>query len=169
LQANAIFYIATGREQWRSAVYLAEVVRKRIAIPYPELQAIVDEAGVLATMSEDEAHKRLQPFGARILTEVYRRLGERSRAQGMTPVWIFLPQLLDGAWQAETPQAQALAEAAGFTAINLSDVFRGQAVEKLRVEEWDDHPNALAHRLLAQRMYAELARRVPALFASASR
>jgi len=169
LQANAIFYIATGREQWRSAVYLAEVVRKRIPIPYPELQAIVDEAGVQAGMSEDEALKRLQPLGARILGEVYRRLGESSRARGMTPVWIFLPQLLDGAWQAETPQAQALAEAAGFTAINLSEVFRGQAIEQLRVEEWDDHPNATAHRLLAQRLYTELAQRVPALFAGAAR
>jgi D-alanyl-lipoteichoic acid acyltransferase DltB (MBOAT superfamily) len=169
LQANAIFYMATGREQWRSAVYLAEVVRKRVPIPYPELQAIVDEAGVQAAMSEDEALKRLQPHGARILGEVYRRLGEGCRARGMTPVWVFLPQLLDGAWQAETPQAQALAEAAGFTAINLSDVFRGQPTEKLRVEEWDDHPNAHAHRLMAQRLYAELAQRVPALFASAAR
>ena len=35
VQPNAVFYIATGREQDRSAFYLAEVVRKSIEIPYP--------------------------------------------------------------------------------------------------------------------------------------
>jgi D-alanyl-lipoteichoic acid acyltransferase DltB (MBOAT superfamily) len=164
LQANAIFYIATGREQSRTAVYLAEVVRKRIAIPYPALQSLVEQSGVQPQMNEAEMLQRLQPLAGRLLQETYRLLGERARATGVTPVWIFLPQLVDGPWQSETPEARRLAEAAGFAVIDLSDVFRGQAKERIRLEEWDEHPNAVAHRLLADRLYTELARRVPRLF-----
>ena len=48
-------------------------------------------------------------------------------------------------------------------------MYAGQAVETVRLAEWDDHPNRLGHRLVADRLYAELATRVPALFDNAAR
>jgi hypothetical protein len=42
MQPNAVVYVAAGREISRSADYLAEVVSKRMPIPYPALAAIVD-------------------------------------------------------------------------------------------------------------------------------
>ena len=169
LQPNAIFYVATGREQSRTANYLAEVVRKRIAIPYPGLQAIVAQSGVQPEMNETEMLKRLQPLSAQLLREVYRLLGERCRERGIAPVWVFMPQLTEGDWQTETPEAQRLAQEAGFAVVSLHDVFRGQAVESIRLESWDEHPNALGHRLLTARLYAEMAGRGAALFEAAAR
>ena len=169
LQTNAVIYVATGRELRRSATYLAEVVRKRIAIPYPGLQAIVERSGVQSDMSETEMLKRLQPLGGEILREVYRLLGERCRETGTAAIWVFLPQVSEGAWREETPEAERLAREAGFEIINLDGMFRGHDVESLRLAAWDDHPTALGHRLIADRLYTEISGRVPGLFARAGR
>ncbi len=169
LKPNALLYVATGREQSRSAAYLAEVVRKGVAVPYPGLQAIIDQAGARAGMSENDALRRLQPHAAAILAEVYRVLAERCRAQGMAPVWVFLPQLVEGSWQSETPEARRLAEQAGFAAIELQGVFPAADVGRIRLAEWDEHPNAEGHRRVADRLYTEFSQRGAALFAAASR
>ncbi len=168
-EPNAVFYTATGRELRRSAVYLAEVVRKRVPIPYPELRAIVDEAGATPEMNETELERRLEPFAGRILEYVYRTIGSRARERGIAAVWVFLPQVRPGTWQEETPEAERLARAAGFAIVNLQDVYNGHPVEAIRLAEWDEHPNRTGHRLVADRLYAELAARGPAVFDNAAR
>ena len=164
LQANVVLYVATGRELTRSAVYLAEVMNKRLAIPYPALQAIVDKAGVTPGMDENEAHKRLQPLAEEILKVVYQDIAERGRLAGMRLVWAFLPQVRNGSWQEETPDALRAAKAAGFHTINLEDIYQGHPIEKTRLAEWDDHPSAFAHRLIAERLYRELSLQADQLF-----
>ena len=169
LQPNALFYVATGRELRRSAAYLGEVVRKRMAIPYPALQAIVAESGARPDMDETEIQRRLEPSAGRILQQVYQLIGARCRELRIAPVWVFLPQSREGNWQEETPEAERLAREAGFAIVNMEDVYRGHDIEKVRLAEWDDHPNSFGHRLVADRLYAELAGRVPAIFDNAAR
>jgi hypothetical protein len=43
--------------------------------------------------------------------------------------------------------------------IDLGDVFSKQAPDSLRVAAWDEHPNALGHRLVGERLYGELVKR----------
>jgi D-alanyl-lipoteichoic acid acyltransferase DltB (MBOAT superfamily) len=165
LQPNLLFYVATGREQRRSAHYLAEVVRKGIAIPYPELQAIVERAGTRIGMDETQAKRSLEPHAAEILQAVYQRIAADADRQGVRAVWIFLPQVRGGSWQEETPQAMRLAAEAGFTVVSLNDIYAGHDIASLRLAEWDDHPNSLAHRLIAARLYEELRSRADTVFA----
>lgn len=167
LQPNALFYVATGREQGRSAAYMAEVVRKRVPIPNAELKALVEQAGVDPSMDEADMLRRLEPLSERILEVVYRTIADRARAKGVAPVWVFLPQLSEGTWQRETPQAQRLAQLAGFEIVGLDGVFPAAEYEKLRLAEWDEHPNTLAHRRIADRLYAEIGAR-PGMFRSAA-
>ncbi len=157
LQPNALFYVAAGREMHRSADYLAEVVRKRLPIPYPALQAIVDKSGVRPDMDETTALKRLEPYEAEILKAVYGSLVEQSLKRGIRPVWIFLPQVREGMWQEEIPATLQIARDAGFAVIDLEDVYKGRDIATIRLAEWDDHPNALGHRLIADRLYAAIA------------
>jgi D-alanyl-lipoteichoic acid acyltransferase DltB (MBOAT superfamily) len=157
VQANALFYIAAGREMRRSADYLAEVVQKRLRIPYPALQAIVDRSGVRADMDETTSRKVLEPHQAEILKVVYASLVEQSVKRGIRPVWIFVPQARAGSWQEETPATLKIAQEAGFRTIDLSSVYEGHDLASIRLAEWDDHPNAVAHRLIADRLYAIIA------------
>jgi D-alanyl-lipoteichoic acid acyltransferase DltB (MBOAT superfamily) len=156
LEANALFYVAAGRESSRSAAYLAEALHKKLPVP-AALRSIVDRAGIEAGMDEAALAKQLRPHGRAILEAVYRTIAERSRAAGVRPVWIFLPQVRDGSWQEETPEAVAAARAAGFQIIDIGDVYKDRDIATLRLAEWDDHPNALGHRLVAERLYRELA------------
>jgi hypothetical protein len=166
---DAVFYVATGREISRAAWSVVEVVQKRIEIPYPELKALVEKAGIEADMDEATALRRLEPFRGDILSAVYRRVAETSRARGIVPVWIFLPQIREGSWQEETPETVRLAEGAGFVVLNLGDVFKGEDVAAIRLAEWDEHPNARGHRLMAERLYESLQARSDVVFRTATR
>ncbi len=43
-----------------------------------------------------------------------------------------------------------LAAAAGFIVVDLSDVYKGEDLEAIRLAEWDEHPNARGHQLIAE-------------------
>jgi hypothetical protein len=165
LQPNAVMFIATGREISRSADYLAEVVHKRLPIPYPALAAIVERSGATAGMEQSAALKLLQPHAAEILRVVYGLIAQRSIEKGIRPVWVFLPQVREGSWQEETPETVRIATEAGFAIINLADVYAGRDKATLRLAEWDDHPNVLGHRLVADALYRALAEHPETLFA----
>jgi D-alanyl-lipoteichoic acid acyltransferase DltB (MBOAT superfamily) len=167
LQPNALFYIAVGREVPRSVEYLAAAVRKGIAIPYPSLQAIVDKAGVRADVDETTTLKLLEPFGNEILRVVYDHLAYISRERGIRPIWIFVPQVREGRWQDDVAVSLRIAREAGFTIINIENVYQGRDVSTIRLAEWDDHPNALGHQLVADRLYAELAANPDLVFGAA--
>jgi D-alanyl-lipoteichoic acid acyltransferase DltB (MBOAT superfamily) len=166
LQPNALMYIATGRETSRSVNYLAEALSKRLPMPTPALQAIVERSGALPGSGEIQAEKLLKPHGGEILHAIYQYIGDGARARGMRPVWVFLPQVREGSWQEETEAAIAAARSAGFAIVDLSAVYRGHDIDEIRLAEWDDHPNALGHQLIADALYKALAAE-PALLFSA--
>jgi hypothetical protein len=158
-QPRAVLYVATGRELSRNVAYLAEVVKKGVEIPYPELKAIAEKAGLTPGEDENELVKRLAPYREELLDWLYGHIAEHCRAQGVIPVWVFLPSIEPGPWMEETAPAAAAAEKFGFEVIDLGDVFSKQAPDSLRVAAWDEHPNALGHRLVGERLYEELLRR----------
>lgn len=155
-EPNALFFVATGREGSRAAAYLAEVVRKKISIPYDELRSLVSRAGIAPEMSETLILRRLIPYRRELLAWTYRRIVEDALKQNIVPVLVFLPQVREGSWVEETPEILATAAEAGFSIIDLSDVYKPYDVSKVRLAEWDEHPNALGHRLIAERLYNEL-------------
>lgn len=154
---DAIYYVATGRELSRNAAYLEAVVRGGGKLPYPELAAIAREAGLAPGMEETEGVRRLIPHRERLLAWTYGTIVATARSAGARPVLVFLPQVREGAWQEETQGQLRIAREAGFDVIDLGDVYRGQDVAGLRVAEWDEHPNRLAHRLIAEKLLAALA------------
>lgn len=160
---NAVFYVATGREMSRAASYLVEVVQKRIDIPYGPLRDIVVKAGLDSSMDETTLLKRLAPFRGEILSWIYNRIANQTRANGALAVLIFVPQVREGTWQEETPETLRVAESAGFVVVNLANVYKGQDVTSIRLAEWDDHPNRRGHELIASALYDELQRRSQAI------
>ena len=153
---DAVFYVATGREYRRAAHYLQEVVRGKVDIPYPFLIELATRAGVDASTSEADALRMLTPYREELLRWLYTEIVEICRERNIRPVWVFTPQTYSGGWEKEVARNEADAVAAGFETINLSGVYAGQAVEDIRLAEWDFHPNQLGHQLLAGRLYSIL-------------
>jgi hypothetical protein len=161
---HTVFYVATGREINRATRYIADVVRKDLPVPYERLQALIGKAGVDKTMDETTVVKRLQPYRDDILRYVYEHIAHETQARGAQPVWIFLPQVREGSWQEETPQAERLAREAGFVVINIEDIYREKDITKIRLAEWDEHPNAYGHRMVADRLFEIFRERRTELF-----
>jgi len=161
---DAIFYVATGREASRSADYLAEALRKHLPIPYAYLRETARRAGVDSATEEGLALRRLKPFQGEMLSWLYREIVETCRTRGIVPVFVFLPQVTDGTWREETPAILRAAVDAGFIVIDLDDVYRNQNMASIRLAEWDDHPSAAGHRLVAARLYQDLLERGDAIF-----
>jgi len=166
---HAVFYVATGREGSRATRMLATAVRGSVEIPYEDLRDVIQKAGLDANMDETLALKRLQPYREEVLSRIYRRIVEGSRARGIVPVLIFLPQVREGTWQDETPEILRIAEATGFVVVNLADIFVNQDINSIRIAEWDDHPNVRGHRLIADRLYEALRGKQDVIFNTTKR
>ncbi|MBM4262664.1 MAG: hypothetical protein FJ145_14690 [Deltaproteobacteria bacterium] len=170
---NAVLYVATGREASRSASYLAEVTAKNIAVPFAPLREIIAKAAVPPKTAEAIGTRRLMPFRHEILTWTYRYIVDECRERGIVPLFLFLPQVEQGDWVEETPEILRIARAAGFVVADLSDVYQGHEINTLRIADWDNHPNANGHRLVAERLYTILKehkdQRVAALFSKSTR
>jgi len=160
---NAIYYVATTREISRAESYLIEIVQKKVPIPYEPLRDIVDRAGLEPSMDEATAMKRLRPFGAEILSWIYRHMVEDARSHGVIPVFVFLPALPEELWQDETVEILKIAGTAGFPVIDLSGVYKGQETAALSLAEWDHHPNRRGHQLIAARLDGELRKMQPSV------
>jgi hypothetical protein len=124
-------------------------MHKGIEVPYPELRQLVTAAGVTNGMRQADAQRRLMPHAKDILAYVYGHIADGAIAQGIQPIWIFLPQLSKGAWQEETEETVAIAAQAGFILIRLDEVFADEDIDTLRLAEWDEHPTTYGHRLIA--------------------
>ncbi len=153
---HAILYVATGREFSRSVYYLSETTSKGIEVPFAGLRDIAGKAGLESGMAQEEASRRLTPFREELLSWLYQHIVSACRSRDIVPVWIFVPQIYQGSWEEETAPALAHAREAGFIVIDLSDVYEGKDTSLLQLADWDRHPNALGHALIAERVYEGL-------------
>jgi hypothetical protein len=162
-QPNAVLYVAPGGELSAAARYLVTAEQKGIEIPYESLRGIVQRADIGAGTEKTTAEHRLVPFRAEILSWIYQRFVVECREHGAVPLFLFLPQVYTGQWQGETPETLRLAREAGFVVLDLQDIYVNQDIATNRLAEWDNHPNANAHRLIADRLFQEVRQRAGAL------
>jgi hypothetical protein len=149
---DAALYVAHSDDLVNSARLLANRAVADSPLPYPELAEFVAEARVGPDLGLREAERRMRPFGPRLVEFAYRKLVEIARANGVEPVYVFVPRL--GGEQG-VRQLVDLARASGFTVYNLADVYgpKGEGWLDLRLEANDHHPNAKGHRLLADAFF----------------
>jgi hypothetical protein len=155
-QPNAIFFMAHQREEEAVVLYLADRFSLGANLPYDDLTALAGRAGIESGMTKVEVERRLKPFGNELVAWTYRRIVETSQAQGVLPVWIFMPTLEDPLNAEVVAHLSDLAEESGFIVLDLSDAYDHQDPASLVVAYWDKHPNAKGHRLIAERLFQTL-------------
>jgi hypothetical protein len=160
---DTLLYMAhTADARWARG-HLAQSVRLGIELPDAFLRRIADEAGVTAGMPRKAIAARLRPHDGELLEWAYRHIAATCLENGITPVWVFLPKLEEHGRQKLTPWLEKTATESGFEVVSLAGVFADHDKRALQVGRGDFHPNAAGHRLIADRLYAELRRR-PELF-----
>jgi hypothetical protein len=155
-EPDALFFMAHQREEEAVVLYLADRVAAQSELPYDDLMTMIYGAGAEPDATITEIERHLKPIQTELLAWTYRRIAEVSRANGIVPVWIFMPTLEDPVEAEEVTHLAGLAQEAGFVVIDLADAYTGQDPESLVVAYWDKHPNAAGHRLIADHLYESL-------------
>src|SRR5262249_14738492 len=137
-----------------------EVHQMRIAIerdawpPYQFVRDLLEQAGVRKGMSEAEMLRRLRPRGEALLSWVDQAIAKQCAERGVLAMWVWLPSLDPRAAGRSAPRPPP-----GFVSMNLEGLFDGREFARLRLRDWDFHPNADGHRMIADRLYAEILER----------
>lgn len=161
-QPDAVLFPGHDVDGEGTANFLATSVHYRKAVPFPWLRELLARAQVDSTVPLDLAKKRLRVHADTLLRWAYQQVVTDCRARGIVPVWVFVPSVYEmrragGRERSET----RLARDAGFEIIDLTGLYAGRRWGELRLTPWDPHPNALAHRLIAEAIERHL--REPAL------
>jgi hypothetical protein len=184
-QPDAIFI--TDGSRFKSAVigHLLGVVFSRTSIPYPDLHALVSRTGVItsaghgvpipfaslrtlvtslglpARMPWREAEHRLRLIDDDVVRWTLGHMAAMIRKNGATPVFVALENVVDP--PSEKIRALPEATAAGFLVFNLFDLWQNRDKSVLRIAASDNHPNAAANRLIADRLFELIQQHRPEL------
>jgi hypothetical protein len=114
--------------------------------------AALREADAMSPLPPEEFHRRMEPHRATILSWAYRSIADASRDQGAVPIFLLTPLPGRDFEQDELSSLLALIQNVGGISMNLDPEFDRYPMEDLRIAEWDDHPNALGHQLIASKL-----------------
>jgi D-alanyl-lipoteichoic acid acyltransferase DltB (MBOAT superfamily) len=134
-------------------------------IPFDSIAAIVAAAGVTRDVAFGEGQRRLSPHMATVMDWIYGRFADRCRAAGVVPVWAYLTMPREAADTAINGALERKASSAGMVSFSMADVYNGRDGRALTLSQWDNHPNAEGHRMIAKRFESELRSR-PEIFAA---
>lgn len=158
-EPDVALYIAHENEVFRIYRHLSAARDRGVESPWPELTAILDEAGVTKGMAKDVFDRKLEPYVNRILAFAFQRIAEVCRENDVVPLFCFLPTLEMYGEPADIEWMLDIARDAGFEVITLFGVYDDHDIFDIRIADWDYHPNAEGHEIIAARLFEELAKR----------
>jgi hypothetical protein len=168
-QPQVVLVVGNPAERWLMAREVGRLTRKKIEPPGP-VAGWLDEAGVNGQMPAREIERHLQPHLNDLARWAFESMAAEVRQMGAQPVWALIP--MPNEQTRETTEAvkilNSLAVDAGFLVIDMQDVFAGHDRKSLILNEADNHPNAEGHRIIAERLYRELADLSPSILAPAT-
>jgi hypothetical protein len=133
---------------------LVEVDLGRFPLPYAQLRSLAGKLGLSTRMPQGEADWRVRRVGVPVTERSIERFAGITRELGAVPLALVLNAVVDGG-PTSVPYAQALA-ANRVPLLDLSHIYPPDRTHALRVRPWDDHPNAEAHRLIADEIHRQI-------------
>jgi len=141
--------------------HLRLAVEQGITIPWPEVAEIVARAGLQPGQSSDDMQRRLLGREQALSRIALGRLGRLARERGILVVAVGTRLPLEQPGE-DVAGFMRVAEEEGLVVLDLLHVYDGLDESALTVTRLDHHPTAEGHRILAERLLAELKAR-PAL------
>ena len=151
-QPDAMFLVAHGAEALRCSRKLAKfMMDPEVELTYQYFKDLQRKARIGTRSKENENLRRIEPYATEILQWCYERMGSACRANGIKPVWVFLPTT-KRIYRMETDvnELGPLADKAGFTRLVIENPYGGRKFEEIVLNQWDAHPNEESHRIIGE-------------------
>jgi hypothetical protein len=145
-------------------VMVGRALRASIAkgrdLGYPWLEELVARTNARDGMSTVELQRELEPYVPEAMEGALRTIAESARHSGAIPAVLYVPLTNEDLNRSVRRREEVLrmAKRAGAIVLSVDDAYAGFEGKDLVVAAWDTHPNALAHRLIADRIVVELER-----------
>jgi D-alanyl-lipoteichoic acid acyltransferase DltB (MBOAT superfamily) len=152
-EPDVVFYVGHPEDSKRVVQFVGQLARNPADLGHEYLSEIVKQSGIDAHTPPRLVNRRLEPYGDEILSWVHRTLVSDCRQRMIHPVWVLLPMVPESASATNSSRDLRIAQDAGFTVLDLTDVYDGHNRQELWIAEWDAHPNDLGHKLVGDRLY----------------
>jgi hypothetical protein len=153
---DIVLYVAHSAEKDRMLTCVSSLIRQGKNLHYPFLENIKSVSGSKQFMSDDEIKGRLQPFADQLIKWSYMEMALHCKKNNAVAVWAFLPTIDDPEDSSEFESIRSYAQQLNYITLDMRGVYDSLDLSTIRISEWNSHPNAKGHRIIAERFYKEL-------------
>lgn len=158
-QPDMVVWAATRNEILWTFLKIEHLTRSGRLAKYPYLIDAMRAAGVDSTSGkrQNELEHLLAPQASVVLQQTLERFAASTRAMNAEPVLLLVELPIDERRPAAFVELARIGAAAGIAVIDLHGAFAAVPDRSsLWVAPWDDHCNAVAHRLLGESLARDL-------------
>lgn len=161
-QPDAVIVAARTNDDYRSFPAVVKAFQEGKTLP-PGLAEIFAEAKVAPAMAENEIMQALARLGnvgptfeERFFRWAYTEIAKNCRDNGAVPVMLCVARTVENEDGHNRDVQLALAKELGYLVLDINDAFDGVDLKTVQIGPWDQHPNELGAKLLAERMTEEI-------------
>jgi hypothetical protein len=157
-EPNVVIIIDHAMQPKRLAKRMSRSDNQAELYPKPWLQEWLQANGVEAGTGDRGDRRQIWAAADELPSLFLRDAVEYCTRDGAKAVWLWLPVNKPSHPEFAEVRAkqQAAAEALGMVPLTLDGAYGDHTIEELSIAPWDEHPNALGHRLLADALMLQL-------------
>lgn len=153
---DVVIYTAHSGEFWRVARNLHGLYGLGIDLYYPFFRDPIMEMGLASGGDLVSFQRGLRPYMEEIMINSYQQLKQSIEEMDAISVFMFLPVLDSRPSPKQDRDLLQLVEELDFPILNLQNFANDEIEKNLVLSEWDNHPNARGHQLIAEEIYRQL-------------
>ena len=155
---DVILYAIHSTEQRRLLMQLQKLALEKREVSLPYLNEIFEKAEVTKDIPDQEARRRLTPYGKEIIQRSFLHIAEIAEREELPVIGAFIRSTeeikrYNREWH---PVLREFAEQADFHVLTLEGTYDGLSKEDIQLASWDTHLNDKGHEAVARSLYEAL-------------
>lgn len=145
-----ILLVAHTEQKDRMVANIARSIRSSQDLYYPFLKSIALKSGLNSNSDNITLTNELMKHQEEISDSLYAIIQQSANQINARVIWVYIPALYDNYSTSVFEKEAGKAQSFDFIVWNMGKSFEKTERKELSVNEWDTHPNAKGHRLLAK-------------------
>ncbi|MEM1319715.1 MAG: hypothetical protein AAGG75_05625 [Bacteroidota bacterium] len=148
---DAVMLFSHSVDLGRAYKTVNKILEEEERLPFGFMEKILEKWQVDTLQDRRANFGRMEPMVKEMVRGAYEYLAEECRKRNIQPIFVYWPRTRKEATE-ELEFAMRTVSELGYLIIDLSGAYSDQPVASIQLAEWDQHPNALGHQLIAQKM-----------------